>query len=193
MRLYSESAIFTSRPMDIQLKLAADVGYSTGVQPSRRKSRFFQVYTMTTGILSFPELADGFRRLIQPFPIRQQHDEFDGAEKLHCIRVWTVEWTQLTRSNEQGDILRRAIQQLRHLRSKQPGRQIFRRPRRIAACVMCCLRHVIRRSHLGIGILQGVLTAHAIGSGSMGAGTVGNPKIEPGCIGRHDKLLDPSG
>ena len=144
--------------------------------------------SLATGILSFPELADGFRRLMQPFPIRQQHDEFDGAEKLHCIRVWTVEWTQLTRSNAQDDILRRAIQQLRHLRSKQPGRQIFRRPSR-----HCCLRHVIRRSHLGIGILQGALTANAIGSGSMGVGTVGNPKIEPGCIGRHDKLLDPSG
>jgi hypothetical protein len=33
--------------MEIQHKLAADVGYSPEVQPSRRKSRFFQVYTMT--------------------------------------------------------------------------------------------------------------------------------------------------
>lgn len=38
-------------------------------------------------ILSLPEIADGFRRLIQPIMIRQQPHEFDGAGKLPRIRV----------------------------------------------------------------------------------------------------------
>ena len=104
--------------MEMQLKLAANVGYLTGVQPSRCKSRFFQVYTMTAGIFSLPKLADGFRHLIQPLTIRQQCDEFDGA----------AQWPQFARSDENGDILLHAVQQLRHLDSQQPGRQILRRP-----------------------------------------------------------------
>jgi hypothetical protein len=130
MRLYSESAIFTSRPMDIQLKLAADVGYSTGVQPSRRKSRFFQVHTMTTGILSLPVLADGFRRFVQPITVSQLRHQFDGAEKLHRVRVWPAQWPQFSSTDENSDIFRCAVQQLRHLSSEQPGRQIFCRPGR---------------------------------------------------------------
>jgi hypothetical protein len=35
-------------------------------------------------------LADGFRHLIQLFTICQQRDEFDGAEKLHDVRIWTA-------------------------------------------------------------------------------------------------------
>jgi hypothetical protein len=34
------------------------------------------------GIFSFPELADDFRRLIQPFTVCQQRDEFDSAVNL---------------------------------------------------------------------------------------------------------------
>jgi hypothetical protein len=43
--------------------------------------------TITSGILSLPILADSFRCLIQPFTIRQPRDQFDGAEKLHRVRV----------------------------------------------------------------------------------------------------------
>jgi len=96
--------------MEMQLKLAANVGYLTGVQPSRCKSRFFQVYTMTAGIFSLPKLADGFRHLIQPLTIRQQCDEFDGAEKLYRVQIRPAQWPQFARSDENGDILRRAVQ-----------------------------------------------------------------------------------
>jgi hypothetical protein len=41
----------------------------------------FLQYTIAPGILSPPELTDGFRGLIQPFPIRQQRNQFNGAEK----------------------------------------------------------------------------------------------------------------
>src|ERR1035437_6914785 len=73
-------------------KAAADVGYSPGVQPSRRKSRFFQVYTMTAGILSLPKLSDGFGRVVEPVAVGEQRDQFDGTEKLHRIRVWPAQW-----------------------------------------------------------------------------------------------------
>jgi hypothetical protein len=36
----------------------------------------------------------------------------------------------VARADKNGDIFRRAVQELRHLCSEQPGRQIFRRPRR---------------------------------------------------------------
>src|ERR1035438_3815205 len=39
------------------------------------------------GILSLPELADGFGCFIQPIAIRQQRHEFDSTEKLYCVRV----------------------------------------------------------------------------------------------------------
>jgi len=34
-------------------------------------------------MLALPELADGFRRLVQSVTIRQQRDDFHGTEKLH--------------------------------------------------------------------------------------------------------------
>jgi hypothetical protein len=46
---------------------------------------------MTPGIFTLPELADGFRRLVQPFTIRQQRDKFDGTEKLDCVGIWRSE------------------------------------------------------------------------------------------------------
>jgi hypothetical protein len=32
-------------------------------------------------------LADGFCRIVQPFTIRQQSEQFDGAEKPHRVRL----------------------------------------------------------------------------------------------------------
>ncbi len=49
--------------------------------------KLFQGRTIAPRILPPPVLADGFGRLVQPFTIRQQRDEFDGAEKFHCIRI----------------------------------------------------------------------------------------------------------
>ena len=135
----------------IQLKLAADVGRSSGIEPSRHKSRFFQIWTMSAGVLSLPELPNCLRRLVQPLTIRQKRNEFDGAEKLNRIRVWPAQWPQLARRDEQRNIFRRAVQQLRHLSSKQPSGQIFRRP-----CRHRRLCYVISRSHLGIGLLQAI-------------------------------------
>jgi len=41
---------------------------------------------MAPGILAPPELADRFRRLIEPVRVRQQRDQFDGAEEFHRVR-----------------------------------------------------------------------------------------------------------
>jgi len=87
--------------------------------------RFFKGQTISPGILSLPELADGFRRLIQPLTIRQQRDQFDGAKKLHRVRLWSAQCPQFARADENADIFRRAVQELRYLGSKQSGRQIF--------------------------------------------------------------------
>ena len=69
---------------------------------------------MAPGILAPPELADGFRRLIEPVRIRQQRDQFDGAEKFHCVGLRLAERPQFARTDEDGDIFRIAVQQLRN-------------------------------------------------------------------------------
>jgi hypothetical protein len=89
-----------------------------------------QGYSITLGILPLPKLPNRLRDFIQPLTVRQQRDEFNGAEKLHRIRIWPAQWLQFPRSDEQCDIFRRAVQQLRHLSSEQPGWQIFCRPGR---------------------------------------------------------------
>jgi len=63
-----------------------------------------------------PELGD----FVQPFTISQQRDKLDGAEKLHRVRVRPAQWPQLAGTDENGDIVRRAVQQLRHM-----SRQFF--------------------------------------------------------------------
>jgi hypothetical protein len=62
---------------------------------------------------------------IQPFTICEQRDQFDGAEKLYHIWIRSAQWPQLAGAHENGDIFRRAVQELRHLGSQQPGRQIL--------------------------------------------------------------------
>jgi hypothetical protein len=74
-------------------------------------------YVITAGVLTLPELPDRFSRLIQPITIRQQVNQFHGAEKLHRIGIRPTQWSQLVRSDENGDIFRRAVQRLRHLSS----------------------------------------------------------------------------
>jgi hypothetical protein len=39
-----------------------------------RIRRFYQYHTLAPGVFSLPELADGFRRLIQPLAICQQRE-----------------------------------------------------------------------------------------------------------------------
>ena len=83
---------------------------------------------MTPGIFSPPELADGLRRLIQPLTIRQQREQFNGAKKLHRVRPRPPQWPQLACGNEQRDIFRCAVQQLRHVPRQEARRQIPRSP-----------------------------------------------------------------
>jgi hypothetical protein len=65
-------------------------------------------------ILSLPQLPNSFGRFIQPFTIRQTRNQLDGTKTLNGVRPRPAPWPQLAR---------RAIQQLRHLGSQQPGRQ----------------------------------------------------------------------
>jgi hypothetical protein len=51
---------------------------------------------MTAGALSLPELPNGFRCFVQPITIRWQPDKFDGAEKLHRVRIWPGQRTQFS-------------------------------------------------------------------------------------------------
>jgi hypothetical protein len=82
-------------------------------------SGLFEYETIPPGILSFPELPNGFRSLIQPFTICQQRNQFDGAEKLHRVRVRPAQRPQLASGDENGNIFRRTVQQLRHLCREQ--------------------------------------------------------------------------
>jgi hypothetical protein len=55
---------------------------------------------MTLRILASPELADGFRGVIQPITIREQGDQFDRAKIFHRIRsgiARSVRWTPMFR------------------------------------------------------------------------------------------------
>jgi len=83
---------------------------------------------MTPGILSPPELPNRFGRLIQPVAVGEQCDQFDGAEKLHRVGPGLAQRPQLSRTDENGDIIRGAVQKLRHLPRQEAGRQIFGRP-----------------------------------------------------------------
>ena len=58
----------------------------------------------------------------------------------------TQRTSQLARSDENGDIFRRAVQELCHLCSKQPGREVFRRPGRHRR-----LCHVVRHTSVIFG------------------------------------------
>ena len=62
--------------------------------------------SMTLGVLALPELADGFRRLIQPLTIREQHHQFDGPKEFDRIGVWFAQWLEFSSSDEQGNVLR---------------------------------------------------------------------------------------
>jgi hypothetical protein len=57
---------------------------------------------MPACILALPELSNSFRRLIQPFTIRQQRKQFDGAEKLHRVRVWPAQWPRFPSGKIKG-------------------------------------------------------------------------------------------
>jgi hypothetical protein len=78
---------------------------------------------MTPGILLPPVLPDRFCRVVQPITVRKQRDQFDGVEKLHRVRLWPAQRPQLSRADEDGDIIRRAVQQLRHFTRQQPDQQ----------------------------------------------------------------------
>lgn len=71
---------------------------------------------MTPGVLTPPKLPDGFRSLVQPFTIRQQRDQFDGAEEFDVVGFGPPERPQLAGGHQDGDIVRRAVQQLGHPR-----------------------------------------------------------------------------
>lgn len=59
----------------------------------------FGVPAIAPGILLLPELTNRLRCVIQPFTIGQQRKQFNGAKKLHCVRVWPAQWPQLARSS----------------------------------------------------------------------------------------------
>jgi hypothetical protein len=60
----------------------------------------FGVPTVAPGILSLTELADGFRRLIQPFTICQKCHQFNGAEKLYSVLIWPALWLNFSGSDQ---------------------------------------------------------------------------------------------
>jgi len=74
--------------------------------------RIFQDQTVATGILLPPVLANGFRGVIQPIRVSQQGDQFDGAKIFHRVGFRLAERPQFPRTGENGDIIRRAVQQL---------------------------------------------------------------------------------
>jgi len=94
--------------------------------------------TVSVGVLSPPVLCDGFGCLIQPARVGQQSDQFDGAKEFHGIRSRLAQWSQFPRTDQDGDIFRCAVQELRHLTRQETGRQIFRRPSR-----QCRLSHLV--------------------------------------------------
>jgi hypothetical protein len=61
---------------------------------------FFGGQTMALGVLSPPVLADGFCRIIQPIPIREQSDQFDGTEEFHVVGFRPAERPQFSRAYE---------------------------------------------------------------------------------------------
>jgi len=70
-------------------------------------------YIIAFGILPLPEIADGFRGVVQPFTIRYQRNRFDGTKKHYGGRPQPAQWPQFSRSDQRRDILRRAVQELR--------------------------------------------------------------------------------
>ena len=104
-------------------------------------------------ILSLPVLANGFRRLIKPLAIRQQGEQFDGAEKLDRIRIRPAQCRSLPAVTRMATS---SVEQFRSFAtcaaSSLAGRS-FAAQVVIAACVMSS---VIRQLFLGIGILQAI-------------------------------------
>jgi hypothetical protein len=73
---------------------------------------FLRVCTITASILSFPVLADRFCRFIQPIRVSQKGDQFDGTEKINRVGFWLAKRTKSPGTGKNGNIIRRAIQQL---------------------------------------------------------------------------------
>ncbi len=74
--------------------------------------QFFQGQTMALGVLSPPVLADGFRGIVQPITLREQGDQFNGAKEFHRVGLRLAERPQFSRADENGNIVRRAVQEL---------------------------------------------------------------------------------
>jgi hypothetical protein len=77
-----------------------------GYFPVPTSRLIIQDYTISQGILSPPVLADRFRRVVQPFAVGNQCDQFDGAKEFHRVRSWPAERPQFSRADEDGDIVR---------------------------------------------------------------------------------------
>ena len=67
---------------------------------------------MALGVLSPPVLADDFRGIVQPIRVSQQGDQFDGAKEFHRVGFRLAKRPQFPRAGENGDIIRRAVQEL---------------------------------------------------------------------------------
>jgi hypothetical protein len=71
---------------------------------------FFDSQSVTPGILSPPVLTNGFHGFVQPIAIREQSDQFDGAKEFHRIWPGLAQRPKFPRTDENGDIVRRAVQ-----------------------------------------------------------------------------------
>ena len=105
-------------------------------------------------ILSLPVLANGFRRLIKPLAIRQQGEQFDGAEKLDRIRIRPAQCRSLPAVTRMATSSGVQCSSLATCAASSRAGRSFAAQVVIAACVSSS---VIRQSHQGIGILQGAL------------------------------------
>ncbi len=73
-------------------------------------------------------LTDGFSGIIQPVRVGAQREQFDGVKEFHRVWLGPAQRSQFARADQDGDIVRRAVEKFCHLSGQQACWQIFGRP-----------------------------------------------------------------
>lgn len=78
----------------------------------------------TASVSLAPEMADCLSHLIQPIGISEQRNQFSGAKVFYGIGLWLPKRLKFSGADEDGNIIGRAVQELRPLSRQQARRKI---------------------------------------------------------------------
>ena len=63
----------------------------------------FRNQSIATGILTLPELADGFGGIVQPVGFGKQGNQFDGAKAFRNVGIWSAQWPKFPGTHQNDD------------------------------------------------------------------------------------------